>query len=172
MIKFSDVARLLNTYQLWLDDLFPKAQFADGLVLIEKLGHKKRMHVMRKAWIDEEKPKPAARDYSDDDDVIAIENDTAHDSIFVPDDNQMADENVVHADHADSYTEPSPVPQPNPTKAHPQISTIEDQPEEDELDALMAEDATRELHLPEPPSQKPHADAFEDEMEAMADMDW
>ena len=55
-IQFSDVARLLNLYQLWLDDLFPKAKFADGLALIEKAGHSKRMQTMRREWIDEGKP--------------------------------------------------------------------------------------------------------------------
>ncbi|RMZ90144.1 hypothetical protein DV736_g2618, partial [Chaetothyriales sp. CBS 134916] len=54
--EFSDVARLLNFYQLWLDGLYPRAKFADGLQLIEKVGHSKRMNVVRKAWIDEGKP--------------------------------------------------------------------------------------------------------------------
>jgi hypothetical protein len=54
--EFSDVAKLLNFYQLWLDGLFPRAKFADGLQLIEKAGHSKRMNVMRKEWIDEGKP--------------------------------------------------------------------------------------------------------------------
>lgn len=47
----------MNFYQLWLDDLFPRAKFADGLAMIEKLGHTKRMQTMRKEWIDEEKRK-------------------------------------------------------------------------------------------------------------------
>ncbi|KIX95535.1 uncharacterized protein Z520_08655 [Fonsecaea multimorphosa CBS 102226] len=54
--EFSDVARLLNYYQLWLDNLYPRAKFADGLQLIEKVGHSRRMQVMRKEWIDEGKP--------------------------------------------------------------------------------------------------------------------
>ncbi|KAK2852167.1 hypothetical protein FQN49_005305 [Arthroderma sp. PD_2] len=53
--EFSDAARLLNFYQLWLDDLYPRAKFADGLSIIEKLGHSKRLQVMRKEWIDEGK---------------------------------------------------------------------------------------------------------------------
>ncbi|KAL4923266.1 Chromosome segregation in meiosis protein 3 [Aspergillus undulatus] len=60
--EFSDLARLLNFYQLWLDDLFPRAKFADGLAMIERLGHSKRIQTMRRAWIDEEKPKPAEED--------------------------------------------------------------------------------------------------------------
>lgn len=55
-VQFSDAARLLNFYQLWLDDLFPRAKFADGLSMIEKLGHSKRLQTMRRAWIDEERP--------------------------------------------------------------------------------------------------------------------
>lgn len=46
----------MNFYQLWLDDLFPRAKFADGLAIIERLGHSKRLQTMRRAWIDEEKP--------------------------------------------------------------------------------------------------------------------
>lgn len=43
-------------YQLWLDDLYPRAKFADGLAIIEKLGHTKRMQTMRREWINERKP--------------------------------------------------------------------------------------------------------------------
>ncbi|KAG8530064.1 uncharacterized protein KY384_005546 [Bacidia gigantensis] len=53
--EFSDCARLLNFYQLWLDDLYPRAKFADGLAIIEKLGHKKRIQTMRREWINESK---------------------------------------------------------------------------------------------------------------------
>ena len=55
--QYSDVARLLNAYQLWLDDLYPRAKFADGLAIIEKLGHTKRMQTMRREWIQEGKPR-------------------------------------------------------------------------------------------------------------------
>jgi replication fork protection complex subunit Csm3/Swi3 len=53
--EFSDISRMLNLYQLWLDDLYPKAKFKDGLTMVEKLGHTKRMQVSRRAWIDESK---------------------------------------------------------------------------------------------------------------------
>jgi Replication Fork Protection Component Swi3 len=46
----------LNYYQLWLDDLYPRAKFADGLQLVEKVGHGKNMQRMRREWIDEGKP--------------------------------------------------------------------------------------------------------------------
>ncbi|KAI5308034.1 chromosome segregation in meiosis- protein [Ascosphaera atra] len=63
--EYSDTMRLLNLYQLWLDDLYPRAKFADGLAIIEKLGHSKRMQVMRKEWIYESQRK--RRDRDDDD---------------------------------------------------------------------------------------------------------
>ncbi|KAE8454545.1 hypothetical protein EG329_000168 [Mollisiaceae sp. DMI_Dod_QoI] len=56
--EYSDAARLLSFYQLWLDDLFPKARFLDALAMVEKTGHKKRMQMMRMEWINEGKPKP------------------------------------------------------------------------------------------------------------------
>ncbi|KAL4793771.1 replication fork protection component Swi3-domain-containing protein [Aspergillus venezuelensis] len=66
--EFSDLARLLNFYQLWLDDLFPRAKFADGLAMIERLGHSKRLQTMRRTWIDEEKPELAGGGNSSTDD--------------------------------------------------------------------------------------------------------
>lgn len=54
--EFSDISRLLGMYQLWLDDLYPRAKFRDALSTVEKLGHKKRMQVMRRAWLDDTKP--------------------------------------------------------------------------------------------------------------------
>jgi len=49
--EFSDASRLLGFYQLWLDDLFPRAKFSDGLNMIEKLGHSKRIQIKRREWI-------------------------------------------------------------------------------------------------------------------------
>ena len=51
------MGQLLKAYQLWLDDLFPRAKFGDGLVIIEKLGHTKRMQTMRREWIQDGKPR-------------------------------------------------------------------------------------------------------------------
>lgn len=51
------MGRLLNAFQLWLDDLYPRAKFADGLAIIEGLGHTKRMQTMRREWIQEENPR-------------------------------------------------------------------------------------------------------------------
>jgi replication fork protection complex subunit Csm3/Swi3 len=74
LCKYSDIARLLSFYQLWLDDLFPKAKFLDALAMVEKLGHKKRMQLMRMDWINEGKPKPIHEDLFDDPVVPLREN--------------------------------------------------------------------------------------------------
>ena len=50
--EFADVSMLLDTYQLWLDDLYPRAKFRDALTMVEKLGHTKRIQITRKAWMD------------------------------------------------------------------------------------------------------------------------
>jgi replication fork protection complex subunit Csm3/Swi3 len=55
--EWSDAARLLSLYQIWLDDLFPKAKFLDALAMVEKAGHKGTMHKARLGWIEEGKPK-------------------------------------------------------------------------------------------------------------------
>ncbi|KID74320.1 Chromosome segregation in meiosis protein 3 [Metarhizium brunneum] len=55
--EFSDAARLLSFYQMWLDDLFPKAKFLDALAMVEKAGHKKRVLTARSEMINESKPK-------------------------------------------------------------------------------------------------------------------
>ncbi|KAI1086870.1 Swi3-domain-containing protein [Rostrohypoxylon terebratum] len=64
--EFSDAARLLSFYQLWFDDLFPKAKFLDAAAMAEKAGHKKYMRMKRMEWIDEGKPKAAGMDGEDD----------------------------------------------------------------------------------------------------------
>ncbi|OAR05650.1 hypothetical protein LLEC1_04908, partial [Akanthomyces lecanii] len=69
--EFSDMARLLSFYQLWLDDLYPKARFLDALAMVEKAGHKKRLMTARNEWLNECKPKPTEE--KDDDDPFALE---------------------------------------------------------------------------------------------------
>ncbi|KAF2965031.1 hypothetical protein GQX73_g8534 [Xylaria multiplex] len=66
--EFSDTARLLSFYQLWLDDLFPKAKFLDALGMVEKAGHKNQMRLKRIQWIDEGRPRPSGLENDDGDD--------------------------------------------------------------------------------------------------------
>ncbi|KAI6794758.1 hypothetical protein KC332_g5898 [Hortaea werneckii] len=54
--EFSDIERLLNMYQLWMDDMYPRAKFRDAVTMVEKVGHSKRMQITRRGWMDATKP--------------------------------------------------------------------------------------------------------------------
>lgn len=187
--EFADVQRLLNTYQLWLDDLFPKAKFADGLTIIEKLGHKKRMKVMRQEWINEEKPKPDSHE-SDDDMFAPMESHVDRGDAEEHPPTNEADElhpnqdaetrsNPLRPDEEKDATGNSDVESlydAPPPKSQAKVVDVEmqdGQPEEDELDALLAEDANRKPGPPEASQQQqPEASFtdFDDDEEAMAGM--
>jgi len=62
--QYSDASRLLAFYQLWLDDLFPKARFLDALAMVEKAGHKKIIQNARMEWINEGKPRSSVHEDS------------------------------------------------------------------------------------------------------------
>lgn len=161
-IQFSDVQRLLNTYQLWLDDLFPKAKFADGLAIVEKLGHKRRLTVMRQEWINEGKPKPVIHDSSDEDEPGEGRGEQ-NDFVVVDDDEELDDETL--------YGRPAvPVRQ---AASEEQAQRDDAGPEEDELDLLLAEDASRSANPVMDPGMEdgpPAEDDFADDEEAMAGM--
>lgn len=57
IVQWGDASRLLSFYQEWLDDLFPKAKFLDALAMVEKTGHNKIVQKMRVDWINEGRPK-------------------------------------------------------------------------------------------------------------------
>ncbi|KAF2500337.1 Swi3-domain-containing protein [Lophium mytilinum] len=125
--EYSDVARLLNTYQLWLDDLYPRAKFADALTIIEKLGHSKQIQMMRKVWIEEGKPKATAE--SDED----IEYDLPR--------NQSSNQNLPEANLAavsrDRNLGSEGAIISSERRATPERDDV---PDQDELDALLAEE--------------------------------
>jgi replication fork protection complex subunit Csm3/Swi3 len=54
--------QLLNYYQLWMHDVFPKARFRDCISMTEKVGHQTQLRVMRKQWIDDSKPNQGDKD--------------------------------------------------------------------------------------------------------------
>ncbi|KFZ16978.1 hypothetical protein V502_04814, partial [Pseudogymnoascus sp. VKM F-4520 (FW-2644)] len=54
--EYGDAERLLGLYQMWLDDLYPKARFGDALKMVERVGHKKTVAVARRGWIEEGRP--------------------------------------------------------------------------------------------------------------------
>jgi replication fork protection complex subunit Csm3/Swi3 len=172
--EYSDAAKLLSYYQLWLDNLYPRAKFADGLQLVEKVGHGKRMQVMRREWIDEGKPgygrevedrrtlgnegrqneKDALADGEgeqlNDKQPVAQSKNTAQNSIFG---------NLDEGDDGDLFfSDPK-----NGTTMH---DNDLDEPDEDELDALLAEQTAS--HGLQPQNQKAGSEEDEeDDLEAL-----
>ncbi|KAK9474755.1 replication fork protection component Swi3-domain-containing protein, partial [Dipodascopsis tothii] len=57
--EYRDLARLVETYQLWGHRVFPKANFRDFLYMAERAGHSRMLRVKRQTWIDETRPRPA-----------------------------------------------------------------------------------------------------------------
>ena len=147
--EFSDVAKLLNYYQLWLDDLFPRAKFADGLAMVEKVGHSKRMAITRKEWIDEGKPGYAR-------DKALRKQQKEHEKSAEAEDEVVKATERNNADSNDMFFADS-------TQRKEQ--TIDDQPEEDELDALLAEQAARTS--PQKPLKNGGGSEGEDDLDAL-----
>ncbi|KAL4939551.1 replication fork protection component Swi3-domain-containing protein [Aspergillus oleicola] len=135
--EFSDLARLLNFYQLWLDDLFPRAKFADGLAMIERLGHSKRLQTMRRAWIEEEKPKAVDENSSVSNYQNTVTNDASAEDILqsIPTDTARspgrlddADEDLFMPD-SDNHSQ----------RSANDSGGVPDDDDFDELDALLRE---------------------------------
>lgn len=153
---------MLNMYQLWLDDLYPRAKFADALAIIEKVGHTKRMQVDRRAWIDEGKPKQTVDQDQDDMDVVGLDEPAAQEHA----DGTEALEEDENATRVQTASE-------TPVSNAPARNTAEE-PDDDELDALLAESEIPVQAAPKAlPSQGELAadDPFADEMEALEGME-
>lgn len=150
------MARLLNTYQLWLDDLFPKAKFMDGVSMIEKLGHKKRMQMMRREWIQEGKPKPP-RDDDEDDFVIPTEDAVAEDASTVGTEERRS--------NVESGPETQQLDGAQPRNNHNPFG--EEEPDEDELDALLAESETPAVSKQNNTQPAEDQEPDEDELDAL-----
>jgi replication fork protection complex subunit Csm3/Swi3 len=202
-IQYSDASRLLAFYQLWLDDLFPKARFLDALAMVEKAGHKKRMQAMRMEWINEGRPRSSVHEDSIFDEpslppredggrektaprIAPIFEKTASERPKTPVQDADAEMDDIYdatprqprqtqgaTDSQDSLFGERPSIF-GPAKAAP----ADDGPPEDDLDALLAEEemmrAESAKAQPVPTASKapaPADDNFDDEMEAMAEMD-
>lgn len=132
--EFSDVSRLLNMYQLWLDDLYPRAKFKDALVMVEKVGHSNRMKVMRKAWLDDTKPFRKDADIEEPVDLVM--------SGALPANTGEEGTNAVDGDDNDaSFVEAERRRQATKDSDHGQ-SDSNNGPDDDELDTLLAENET------------------------------
>jgi replication fork protection complex subunit Csm3/Swi3 len=155
---------MLNMYQLWLDDLYPRAKFADALAIIEKVGHTKRMQMMRKEWIDAGKPRRTTEREDDDADETVQDRASAEHTAEMEGSEQDGDplpqEPVGEGEgRARDQTPPGPA---------------NDDPDDDELDALLAESAQLDNSPTKTLPTRIHTteeDPFADEMEAMADME-
>lgn len=136
----------MSFYQEWLDDLFPKAKFLDALAMVEKAGHNKMMQKMRVDWINEGRPKSnVTADGGDDDEPAGAQQQESE----APEPRQ-ADRIAPIFERTTSGARPStpPVEDPfediygaTPTGAGKNGRAAEagGEPDQDELDALMAE---------------------------------
>lgn len=176
---------MLNLYQLWLDDLYPKAKFKDGLTMVEKLGHTKRMQVSRRAWIDESK---GFRRREDEDAEMRL-GDIAgqgedNDEIFpaAPKDSGQGQEqsgggaDAPDDDELDALMgeEPAASAPPNTTghgPTQPRGPFQDDEPDDDELDALLNEESRPAVQTKQQQTTKQKGpfedDEDEDELDAL-----
>ncbi|KAJ8105579.1 hypothetical protein ONZ43_g7374 [Nemania bipapillata] len=157
--EFSDTARLLSFYQLWLDDLFPKAKFLDALSMVEKAGHKSRLRLKRIEWIHEGRPRPAGLDGGDDDlfgDLNGPEerdpalfparvapifqNSTGMDAKTPAENDPFADEDIYDASPRRPTTTATVTGTASILGGDSRGTEDHGEPDEDDLDALMAEE--------------------------------
>lgn len=213
-IQYSDASRLLAFYQLWLDDLFPKARFLDALAMVEKMGHKKMMQVARMEWVNEGKPQNRVEEedglfdepqlparerseriapifekakektpdvgglFGDDDDLYdatprAVRTQPAvgggGTSLFGPARNTTLDDEMDDDLGALLAQEGSMVTEKPAVAARKEVAGDEDF--DDDLDALMAEEEAMQIERPKAKVPVEQRADFDDEMEAMAEMD-
>ncbi|KAJ3512844.1 hypothetical protein NM208_g15267 [Fusarium decemcellulare] len=149
--EFSDAARLLTFYQLWLDDLFPKAKFLDALGMVEKAGHKKRVMIARNECINESKPKESvAQEFAD---LLDEEEDTSRPT------DQERSTSAAQAERPKTPQQDADVPDDDdlydatPRPSRPIVPILNDAPDEDDLDALIAEAEGRDAANKSKPSE-------------------
>lgn len=171
--EFTDCARLLNFYQLWLDNLYPRAKFADALQLVEKAGHSKHMQMYRKSWIDEGKPGYKQRDSKEqeqeglaeeakasfEDSTDRLQDISTHwdineESMFIDEQEQQGQEIIDSAPDEDELTaliaqnEAGYTNTPNrSTKPRNTSLPVDISDDEDELEAFLAEETARQKRL-------------------------
>ncbi|KAG9242808.1 replication fork protection component Swi3-domain-containing protein [Calycina marina] len=180
--EYSDMERLLKFYQLWLDDMYPKAKFLDGMVMIEKLGHKKRIQSARMEWIDEGKPKSLIQDESiaDDPQPESTENGEREKTVsrIAPIVEKTATERPKtpeaspDADMDDLYDATPRASRQLPAGGTPSLfGPADDGPPDDDMDALLAEQEFMEAEAaktqPKPVNQVVHQDDFDDDLDAL-----
>lgn len=167
-IQYADVTRMLQMYQVWLDDLFPKAEFLDALAMVEKQGHKRQMQSMRMQWINEARPRDSH-----------IEDDTAQLGEAAPTETSLqAPFTSLHARQSPNddrlYNKEKYADEINTDNllrdALPRHDPFDDDNDVD-LDELMMEaQASAHTGIASKPTREPDMN-FEDDMEAMAQLE-
>ncbi|KAG6355488.1 hypothetical protein INS49_003450 [Diaporthe citri] len=145
--EWGDASRLMSFYQEWLDDLFPKAKFLDALAMVEKAGHNKMMQKMRVDWINEGRPKSNVTADGGDDDETAGEQQQEFEAAAP----RQADRIAPIFERTASGARPGTPPVEDPfeddiygatpmgAKKNNMAAQAGGEPDQDELDALMAE---------------------------------
>jgi replication fork protection complex subunit Csm3/Swi3 len=149
---------LLSFYQLWLDDLFPKAKFLDALAMVEKAGHKKQVMTARNDMIQEGKPKdPEYNEQAEEDDIFGENTGPRTVEVTAP----PASE-VQRPKTPDPHDIPSDedLYDATPRSSRPIVPVRnEDEPDADDLEALMAEaDGQDQSRDARPVGHGPNAD--------------
>ncbi|KAI8680561.1 hypothetical protein LRP88_04650 [Fusarium phalaenopsidis] len=154
--EFSDASRLLSFYQLWLDDLFPKAKFLDALAMVEKAGHKKRIVIARNDWINEGKPKDhIANGEEEEEEDLFGENNTSQPAGPEP----TTTTTTTEPSRAKTPQRDNDVPDDDdiydatPRPARHTLPIRNEVPEEDDLEALIAEAEGRDAAKKSKPSE-------------------
>ena len=149
----------MSFYQEWLDDLFPKAKFLDALAMVEKAGHNKMMQKMRVDWIDEGRPKSTVIADGGDDDEFAGEQQESEETSAPRQADRIA---PIFETSANGARPSTPTPEdlfgddiygatPIGARKNGGAAETGGEPDQDELDALMAE-MEQEPSVPARPS--------------------
>ena len=147
---------MLALYQLWLDELYPRAKFADGLSMIEKAGHSRRMQVMRREWINEAKSRARLQTQGEDAIPTTASGSSPTELSGAPSANyKPTDDGIDGCQEAGSgieeslFVEDRDIGTRSPARAGTAprngLDHSVDEPPGDELDALLAEDNARNM---------------------------
>ncbi|KAI9891063.1 MAG: chromosome segregation in meiosis- protein [Vezdaea aestivalis] len=189
--EFSDAQRLLVLYQLWLDDLYPKATFKDALRMVEKLGHTRSMQMKRRAWLDKTRVK-LVDDYGDSNEKNAVLEGSVDGEVDGP--NPVPRSIPIRLQTPPTIEDDTDLYDATPlAKRHRPILPQHDDanglflsdgddddtdsnkgiPDDDELDALLAEDGMKQVSPPKKIFSSPRGDVVDglDEMDFVAEMD-
>lgn len=156
-----------------MHDVFPKAKFRDCIAMTEKLGHLSQLRVMRKEWIESTKPKPREDNVEDVEglDVLRSMEQGQNGLLTSLDKLMIATET--------SRTEEEWTEEPAPTTDKEDEPLFVDDMSDFDMDDIMG---SQEPPNAQEPKQTPETDKlvepgtasardeFEDEMEAMGEM--